>query len=151
MATLNKVFLIGNLTRDPQLRYTQSGTAVADFRLAINRVWTGQDGQRREETTYVEVTLWGRQAEVASEYLQKGAPVFIEGRLRLNQWVDKEGQSRSRLVVVGERMQLLGSRPAAGAQAGPAATEQADVLEDSPRDTVPEEPPVAPPDDDIPF
>jgi len=155
MASLNKVFLIGNLTRDPQLRYTQSGTAVTNLGLAINRVWTGQDGQRREETTYVDVTLWGRQAEVASEYLHKGAPVFIEGRLRLDQWEDKEGQSRSRLVVVGERMQLLGSRPAAGRAAGPEAPEPTDVTQDVPGNAVPGEPPVGPPEpppgDNIPF
>jgi single-strand DNA-binding protein len=109
MASLNKVFLIGNLTRDPQLRYTPSGTAVADVGIAVNRAWTGQDGQKHEEVTFVDVTLWARQAELASEYLSKGRPVFIEGRLQLDQWQDKEGQKRQRLRVVGERMQFLGA------------------------------------------
>jgi single-strand DNA-binding protein len=109
MASLNKVFLIGNLTRDPQLRYTPSGTAVADVGIAVNRNWTGQDGQKHEEVTFVDVTLWARQAELASEYLSKGRPVFIEGRLQLDQWQDKEGQKRQRLRVVGERMQFLGA------------------------------------------
>jgi single-strand DNA-binding protein len=109
MASLNKVFLIGNLTRDPQLRYTPSGTAVADVGIAVNRAWTGQDGQKHEEVTFVDVTLWARQAELAGEYLSKGRPVFIEGRLQLDQWQDKEGQKRQRLRVVGERMQFLGA------------------------------------------
>jgi len=144
MASLNKVFLIGNLTRDPQLRYTPNGTAVTDFGIAINRTWTGQDGQRREETVFVDVTLWARQAEVASEYLHKGAHVFIEGRLKLDQWTDKDGQKRSRLTVVGERMQLLGTR-AAGERQAP-AQEQPPIDEPPPE---PVEPP--PPADDIPF
>jgi len=152
MASLNKVLLIGNLTKDPQLRFTPNGSAVADLRLAINRWWTGQDGQRHEETTFVDVTLWGRQAEVASEYLHKGAPVFIEGRLKLDQWQDKEGQNRSRLVVVGERMQFIGPR-AQGARSGDVG-EPSEVGQDIETKPVPEEPPVGPaqpPDDDLPF
>jgi len=117
MASLNKVFLLGNLTKDPELRYTPSGTAVADLRMAMNRVWTGQDGQKHEETTFVDVTLWARQAELASEYLSKGRSVLIEGRLQLDEWQDKEGQKRSRLRVVGERMQFMpGGR---GGDSGP--------------------------------
>lgn len=112
MANFNRVLLIGRLTRDPELRYTPSGSAVTDFGLATNRVWTGQDGQKHEETTFVDITLWARSAEVASEYLHKGDPVFIEGRLQLDQWTDKEGQRRSRLRVVGERMQFLAARGA---------------------------------------
>lgn len=115
MASLNRVFLIGNLTRDPQLRYTPSGTAVADLGIAVNRNWTGQDGQKHEEVTFVDVTLWARQAELAGEYLSKGRPVFIEGRLQLDQWQDKEGQKRQRLRVVGERMQFLGGPAGRGA------------------------------------
>jgi single-strand DNA-binding protein len=110
MASLNKVMLIGNLTRDPELRYTPSGTPVTDLRLAINNTWTGKDGQKREDTVFVDVTLWSRQAEVASEYLSKGRPVFIEGRLQLDQWEGKDGQKQSRLRVVAQSMQLLGSR-----------------------------------------
>src|SRR5262245_64120226 len=115
MASLNKVLLIGNLTRDPELRYIPSGTAVTDLGLAMNRKWTGQDGQKHEETTFVDVTLWARSAELASEYLHKGDPVFIEGRLQLDQWQDKEGQKGSRMRVVGEGMQFM---PRAGGVGG---------------------------------
>src|SRR6478736_2073363 len=111
MANLNRVLLIGNLTRDPEVRYTPKGTAVAEIGLAINRVYSGEDGEKKEETTLVEVTLWARQAEVAGQYLKKGRPVFIEGRLQLDSWDDKQtGQKRSRLRVVAENLQLLGSR-----------------------------------------
>ncbi|MHC4875227.1 MAG: single-stranded DNA-binding protein [Planctomycetota bacterium] len=112
MASFNKVILMGNLTRDPEVRYTPSGTAVTDLGLAVNRYWFDkQANERREETTFVDVTLWGRQAEVAGEYLSKGRPVLIEGRLHLDTWDDREtGQKRSKLKVVGESMQLLGGR-----------------------------------------
>jgi len=111
MANLNKVMLMGNLTRDPEVRYTPKGTAVAELGLAINRVYSGENGEKREETTFVDVTLWGRTAEIAGEYLKKGRPVFIEGRLQLDTWDDKQtGQKRSKLKVVGEAMQLMGGR-----------------------------------------
>jgi single-strand DNA-binding protein len=111
MANLNRVLLIGNLTRDPEVRYTPKGTAVADIAIAINRIYSGDDGEKKEETTFVDVTLWSRQAEVAQEYLKKGRQVFIEGRLQLDTWDDKQtGQKRSRLRVVAENMQMLGSR-----------------------------------------
>lgn len=122
MASLNKVLLIGNLTRDPELRYTPSGTAVTDLRLAINNTWTGKDGQKREDTVFVDVTLWSRQAEVASEYLSKGRPVFIEGRLQLDQWEGKDGQKQSRLRVVAQSMQMLGSRGDSSGRPGRSAT-----------------------------
>ena len=109
MANLNKVMLIGNVVADPELRYTPKGTAVTDLRMAVNRMWTGEGGQRQEETTFLDVTLWSRQAELASQYLSKGRPVFIEGRLQLESWEDKNtGQKRSRLKIVGENMQFLG-------------------------------------------
>lgn len=127
MASFNKVILMGNLTRDPQVRYTGSGTAVTDVGLAVNRTWFDkQANERREEVTFVDVTLWGRTAEVAGEYLAKGRPVLIEGRLQLDQWDDKEtGQKRSKLHVVGENMTMLpsggggggGPRPGGGAPA----------------------------------
>ena len=108
MANLNKVMLIGNLTRDPELRYTPKGTAVADIGMAINRVWNNDSGQKQEETTFVDVTLWGRQAELAEKYLGKGRGVYIEGRLQLDTWDDKEtGKKRSKLKVVGENLQFL--------------------------------------------
>ena len=111
MANLNRVLLIGNLTRDPEVRYTPKGTAVTEIGLAVNRVYSGEDGEKKEEVTFVDVTLWARQAEVAGQYLKKGRPVFIEGRLQLDSWDDKQtGQKRSRLRVVAENLQLLGSR-----------------------------------------
>jgi len=100
--------LAGNLTRDPEVRFTAKGTPVTDIGLAMNRVYSTDAGEKKEETTFVDVTLWGRQAEVAGQYLQKGRSVFIEGRLQLDCWDDsKTGQKRSRLRVVCENMQLL--------------------------------------------
>ena len=116
MANLNKVLLLGNVTRDPEVRYTPKGSAVCDLGIAVNRTYTTDSGEKREEVTFVDVTLWGRTAEVASEYLKKGRPVFIEGRLQMDTWDDKQtGQKRSRLRVVAENMQLLGGRPPAAA------------------------------------
>ncbi len=108
MANLNKVMLIGNLTRDPEVRFTPSGKAVADISLAINRVWNNDQGQKQEETTFVDVTLWGRQAELAQQYLTKGRGVYIEGRLQMDSWDDKEtGKKRTKLKVVGDNLQFL--------------------------------------------
>lgn len=108
MANLNKVMLIGNLTRDPELRYTPNGKAVADISLAINRVWVNDAGQKQEDTTFVDVTLWGRQAELAQQYLTKGRGAYIEGRLQMDSWDDKEtGKKRSKLKVVGDALQFL--------------------------------------------
>jgi len=119
MANLNKVMLIGNLTRDPELRHTPKGTAVSEISMAINRVWNNDQGQKQEETTFVEVTLWGRQAELAQQYLTKGRPVYIEGRLNLDTWDDKEtGKKRSKLRVIGENMQFLSSGTGAGGTGG---------------------------------
>ena len=109
MASFNRVILVGNVTRDVELKYTQSGLAVTDLGLAVNDRRKNQAGDWVEETTFLDVTLWGRQAEVAGEYLSKGSPVLIEGRLKLDTW-EQEGQKRSKLRVVGERMQMLGSR-----------------------------------------
>ncbi|HEY0793543.1 MAG TPA: single-stranded DNA-binding protein [Chthoniobacterales bacterium] len=110
MANLNRVLLIGNLTRDPETRHTPQGTAVAELGLAVNRVIPADDGgERREEVTFIDITVWGRQAEVAQQYLTKGRPVFIEGRLQLDTSDDKQsGQKRSKLKVVCEHLQLLG-------------------------------------------
>lgn len=107
MASYNRVILLGNITRDIELRYTPGGTAVTDIGLAVNDRRKSQSGEWVEETTYVDVTLWGRTAEVAGEYLSKGAPVLVEGRLKLDTW-ETDGQKRSKLRVVGERMQMLG-------------------------------------------
>src|SRR5690606_7171469 len=112
MASYNRVVLVGNLTRDPELRYIGSGTAVSDIGLAVNdRVKRGD--QWTDETTFVDITLWGRTAEVANEYLNKGSSVLIEGRLKLDSW-EKDGQKRTKLKVVAEKMQMLGGRGGGG-------------------------------------
>jgi len=124
MASFNKVILLGNLTRDPEVRYTPKGSAVCDLGIAVNRVYTTDSGEKREEVTYVDVVLWARLAEIAGEYLKKGRPVFIEGRLQMDTWDDKQnGQKRTKLRVVGESMQLLGSRPVGGGAAAETAGE----------------------------
>lgn len=113
MANLNKVMLMGNITREIELRYTPKGTAVADIGLAVNRVRSGDNGERIEETTFVDITLWGRTAEVAHQYAGKGQPLFVEGRLHMDTWVDKAtGGNRSKLKVVADNIQLMGARGA---------------------------------------
>jgi single-strand DNA-binding protein len=113
MASFNRVVLLGNVTRDPELRYIASGTAVTDIGLAVNDRRKTATGEWVEETTFVDVTLWGRTAEVAGEYVTKGSPILIEGRLKLDTW-EKDGKKNSKLRVVGERMQLLGGRGEGG-------------------------------------
>ncbi|HZZ29315.1 MAG TPA: single-stranded DNA-binding protein [Pirellulales bacterium] len=120
MASFNRVILVGNLTRDPELRYIPSGTAVTDVGLAVNDRRKNAQGEWVDETTFVDVTLWGRTAEVASEYLNKGSPVLIEGRLKLDTW-EKEGKKQSKLRVVGERMQMLGAKGQGSGGPGKAA------------------------------
>lgn len=157
MASYNKVILIGNLTRDPELRYTAKGTAIARIGLAVSRKWRNEAGEMQEETTFVDVDAFGRQAETIGQYLKKGRPIMIEGRLRLDQWEDKNtGQKRSKLGVVLEVFQFLdsGNRSGGGeggqdapasapakspgrvAQAAPPASDDADAL---------------PSEDDVPF
>ena len=153
MANLNRVLLIGNLTRDPEIRYTPKGTAVADVGLAINRVLNTEEGERREEVTYVDVVLWARLAEIADQYLKKGRPVFIEGRLQLDSWDDKQtGQKRSRLRVVAENMQLLGSRSESEAAASTTAPRHSPgPAAPAPRPQQPKDPDLDAEPDDIPF
>ena len=110
MASLNKVFLIGNLVRPPELRYTPSGTAVADLRIAVNRSFTTQTGEKRDDTCFLTVVVWGKQAEACGEYLDKGRPIMVEGRLQTREWETKDGQKRNVVEVVAERVQFLGSR-----------------------------------------
>ena len=117
MASFNRVILLGNLTRDIEVRYLQSGMAVADIGMAVNDRRKGQNGEWIEETTFVDVTLWGRTAEVASEYLSKGSPLLVEGRLKYDTW-EKDGQKRSKLSVVCERMQMVGSKGGGGGAEG---------------------------------
>ena len=153
MASFNKVILLGNLTRDPEVRYTPKGSAVCDLAIAVNRQYTLDNGEKREEVTYIDVVLWGRLAEIAGEYLKKGRPVFIEGRLQLDTWDDKQsGQKRSKLRVIAENMQLLGSRPSGGAAGPPEIGDEASRT--SARASTPPvkaPAPVEPDEDEIPF
>lgn len=109
MSSYNRVILMGNITRDIELRYTQGGTAVTELGLAVNDRRKNPAGEWVDETTFVDVTLWGRTAEIAGQYLGKGSPVLIEGRLKLDMW-EKDGEKRSKLKVVGEKLQMLGSK-----------------------------------------
>ena len=148
MASFNKVILLGNLTRDPEVRYTPKGTAVTDLGLAVNRTYTADNGEKREEVTFVDVTFWGRTAEVAGEYLKKGRPVFVEGRLQLDSWDDKQsGQKRTNLKVIGENMQMLGA-PRGG---GGGDEESSGGSRSSRPAPPPKAAPSAPDDDEIPF
>ena len=152
MANFNKVMLMGNLTRDPEVRYTPKGTAVAEIGLAVNRIYSGENNEKREETTFVDVTLWGRTAEVAGEYLKKGRPVFIEGRLQLDSWEDKQsGQKRNKLRVVAEGMQLIGSRGGGGSGEGEEAASSSRSSGSRIMPPPKNAPPAAPDDDEIPF
>jgi single-strand DNA-binding protein len=152
MANLNRVLLIGNLTRDPEIRYTPKGTAVGDIAIAVNRVYSGENGEKKEEVTFVDVTLWGRQAEVAQQYLKKGRQVFIEGRLQLDTWDDKQsGQKRSRLRVVAENMQMLGSRAEAESSSGATSSSQHRTNVPPPPRPEPKDPDLDAEPDDIPF
>ena len=123
MANLNKVMLIGNLTRDPELRYTPKGTAVADITLAINRIWNNEQNQKQEETIFVDVTLWGRQAELAQQYLTKGRGAYIEGRLQMDTWDDKETGNHSGQLLRGGKADRTRMK---GRQAGIQALEAAE-------------------------
>ena len=148
MANLNKVFLIGNLTRQPELRYTPGGAAVSTLGIAVNRKFKDASGALKEEVTFVDVTVFAKQAENCAQYLQKGSPVFVEGRLHLGKWETPDGQSKSKLDVTAERVQFLSRRPegagasrvaepvgAAESRSGAAAPVDGDL----------------PPDDDVPF
>lgn len=107
MASLNKVMLMGNITRDPDLRTMPNNTSVADFGLAVNRTWTGGDGQKKEEVTFVDCTIFGKLADVICQYKKKGDPIFVEGRLKLDQWDAQDGTKRSKIKVIVESMQFL--------------------------------------------
>jgi len=153
MASVNKVILIGNLTRDPEIKYTPKGTAVADIGLAVNRfIPASEGGEKREETTFIDVTLWGRTAEVANEYAKKGQPLYVEGRLQMDTWEDKQsGQKRSKLKVVGENIQLLGSKGGGGGGRGGDYEDAPPPRRSSGGGGGSSRPPAEPEDDDIPF
>ena len=149
MASFNKVILVGNLTRDPELRYTPKGTAIAKIGLAVNHKWKNEAGEMKEEVTFVDVEVWGRTAENVGQYMRKGSPILIEGRLKLETWDDKQtNQKRSKMVVVGETVQFLGSNRSGGEgtpverAARPAASKPTEAAEtDGP----------PPEEDDVPF
>lgn len=163
MASYNRVILMGNLTRDPELRYIPNGTPVVEFGLAISNRRRTSTGEWVDEPVFVDITLWQRQAEIASEYLTKGSPVLIEGRLKLDTWTTSDGQKRSKLRVVGDRMQLLGARSGGseapeegsagpGKQSRPAVQERTYEPAERPEEPLYEEPaPEEPPPDDVPF
>ncbi len=140
MANLNKVYLMGNLTRDPELRRLPSGSAVTELGLALNRTYTGKDGEKREEVTYVDVTVWDRQAETCVEYLKKGKPVHVEGYLKMDSWEDKTtGEKRSKLKIQADRVQFLGGRDGGGGGGGQGEDEYSAPAprESSPRRSAP--------------
>jgi len=127
MANFNRVFLLGNLTKDPELRYTPGGTPVANLRLAVNSTYKGQDGQRKEETLFITVVVWSKQAEICNQYLKKGRPVLIEGRLIYRSW-EQEGKTRSTIEVRADRVQFLGQGPRGGETGSAPAPEAAEEL-----------------------
>jgi len=147
MASFNKVILMGNLTRDPELRYTPKGTAVAKLGLAVNRSWRNADGQQQDETTFVDVDAFGKQAETLGQYMQKGRPILIEGRLKLDQWEDKNtGQNRSKLGVILEKFSFVAG---GGGQAGGSTNAPQSSAPPPTSDVPPFED--GPSDDDVPF
>jgi single-strand DNA-binding protein len=139
MASVNKVILVGNLGRDPEVRYTPSGTAVANFSLATTENWTNKDGEKESRTEWHRIVAWGRLGEICGEYLSKGKQVFIEGRIRTNEWEDQEGNKRQTTEIVATNMQMLG--PRAGA----------DTFQDNSFGGGKAKGPTGPVEDDIPF
>lgn len=157
MASFNRVILLGNLTRDPQLRYLPSNTAVCEFGLATNRRWKDRDGNQKEDVCFVDVAAFGRQAETINQYMTKGKPILIEGRLRLDSWTGQDGQKRSKLSVVAENFQFVGGRGDQPPSAGGAPYERAAPPEERARPAmpadqgIPELDDIPPAGDEIPF
>jgi single-strand DNA-binding protein len=154
-ASLNKVLLMGNLTRDPEVKYTPKGTAVCDLGIAINDSYKAQDGTIKETVTYVDVEVWGRTAENCKQYLTKGRPVFVEGQLKLDQW-EQDGQKKSRMKVRADRVQFLGGgpgRPGGGGEQRSSSSSPSETGRTAakPASTVSEDRPPATDEDDIPF
>ena len=148
MASFNRVILLGNLTRDPELRYTPKGTAVARLGVAVNRQWKSDTGEQKEEVTFVDVDAFGRHAEVIGQYFKKGRPILIEGRLKYESWDDKQtSQKRSKLMVVLESFQFVDSTRSEGGAGAPAAKRPAAATESA----APAEAEAPAVDDDVPF
>ena len=138
MASVNRVILIGNLGRDPEVRYTQNGTAVANFTLATNEVWTDKGGERQERTEWHRIVVWGKQAEIVREHLSKGKQVYVEGSIQTRQWDDREGNKRTTTEIKAQRLMMIGRADAGESRMDAAAPPPGDE-------------PGPPPDDDIPF
>lgn len=154
MSSFNKVIILGNLTRDPELRYTPKGTAIAKLGLAINRVWTNEAGEKKEEVTFVDVDCFGRTAENAGQYLKKGRPIHVEGRLKLDTWDDKQtGQKRQRLGVIAEHIIFLGGNPDSAIGNRPSPSENSpNPADQTANQKLAEAPQPGPTDpDDVPF
>ena len=160
MPNLNKVMLMGNLTRDPEIKYTPKGTAIANFGIAVNRTYTPEGGEKREEVTFIDLEAWGRTAEVIGEYFKKGKPIFIEGRLKLDSWDDKTtGKKMSKLRVVVDSFEFLGSREGGGGGEGGGGAPSGEPRSSAPQQRrAPSSPPRPPADpdldvqaDDVPF
>jgi single-strand DNA-binding protein len=138
MPSFNRVLLMGNLTADPELRYTQDGTPVCSFTVAINETYKTPSGEKKENVIFVPITIWRKQAETCAEYLKKGRPVLIEGKLKMNKWTSKEGEKRSKMEVVAQRAQFLGGAPAGERSAGHAPVHQVEQPE-PPSEPMPDE------------
>lgn len=157
MASFNKVILMGNLTRDPELRVTPKGTAVCQIGVAVNQSYKDKDGNAREETTFVDVDVFGRQAEVIAKYMSKGRPILVEGRLKLDSWESKEGEKRSKLKVVLENFQFVGSRGEGDSSSGGGSTSASNPDDNAPPARAPGRAPAAPAkndnvdEEDVPF
>lgn len=157
MPNLNKVMLMGNLTRDPEIKYTPKGMAIANFGIAINRVWSNEAGEKQEEVTFIDIEMFGRKAEVVGEYFKKGKPIYVEGRLKLDSWDDKtSGQKKSKLKVIGETFEFLGGREGGASGGGESGGENrpqrpAPGKPAPPPKRPPADPDLDAPEDDIPF
>ncbi len=154
MASLNKVFLVGNLTRDPERSYTPKGMALTKFGMAVNHVYTTEAGEKREEANFFDIVVWGKQAEAAAQYLSKGRPVLIEGRLKYDSWQNDKGEKRSKVSVVAERVQFLGSAQRGGQEfreGGAPERAERPPAEAPAEDAAPEPPAAGKEKDDIPF
>lgn len=155
-ASFNKVLLMGHLTRDPELRYVPSGQGVTSFTVAVNRVYNSQNGERKEEVSFIRVVAWGRMAETCNEYLKKGSPVFVEGRLQSRSWDAQDGTKRSTLEVIAQSVQFL-SRAPRSAESAPVEASEGDIISDDPQGKVASKSSVKvsdqelQPDDEVPF
>lgn len=156
MASFNKVMLMGNLTRDPEMRYIPSGQPVTSFTIAVNRNYNSQSGEKKEEVSFIRVVVWGRMAEVCNEYLKKGNPVFVEGRLQSRSWEAQDGTKRSTLEVIAQTVQFLPRGSKAGSSTEPSMESSDEAIfeepsQGSPKGSVAVSPRELAPDDEVPF